>query len=1155
MALTRYIVVFIVLFFLVVSAKSQPYKYSNVRSKRVTANSSVNIDSFSIVPRTFFIKGFDTSFYFLDEVNALLTWKKPVKADSVDVLYRVFPYRLNAVAKRFSYDSVMNNFIAERRVVNKNNNQSGTGSLFDFGTMNYNGSFGRALSFGNRQDVVVNSQFNLQLSGLLSDSIQVAAAITDNNIPIQPDGTTQQLNEFDRVWLQFKKGSWEVNLGDIDLRQNQSYFLNFYKRLQGISYSNTSKMGQNGYNKVLASTAIAKGKFTRNVFQGEEGNQGPYRLKGVNNEIFFIVLAGTERVFIDGQMMQRGEDQDYVINYNTAEIAFTPHRMITKDSRIQVEFEYAERSFLNSMVYASEELSPNKKLRINIAAYSNADAKNSPINQNLDPLQKQFLNSIGDSTQNAFYPTAILDTFSVGKILYAELDTLVGAERKKIYVYSTNKDSARYNLGFIEVGQGKGNYVPDFNGANGKVYRWIAPLNGLAQGNFEPATLLVTPKKQQLFTVGAVYDVSAKTSVTSEIAVSNYDINSFSSKNKDDNKGFAGKFSISHLSNINYNEKVLKSAAGYEVVEHSFHALERLRTVEFYRDWGLDYQPAAATEHLPFVSFEITDSANNLLRVQSSAYVRSDGYKGLRQVIIQKQKIKGWQFNNVFGLTNINSLHDKGYFLRPTIDISKTLQHLNNYVFGVSYALEHNNVHDKVSGTISATSFAFNTISAYLRSDQSKNNRWGLSYFTRTDKIPYVKNLEQVDRSHNVTLNTDLLASVHHQIRFNVTYRQLNVLNKTLSNMQPENTILGRAEYAINEFKGLVVGNVLYEVGAGQEQRRDFSYIEVPAGRGQYAWNDYNNDGIPQLNEFEIALYPDLAKFIRVFTPTNEFVKANYTQFNYSISINPRTVVNAIKNKKVANFIGRILLQSSLQLSKKELANGSLVFNPFSDAISDTSLLTLNNIFTNTVSFNRFSTKWGFDISNTKNFNKSLLTYGFESRQYKEWNFRGRWNPMRHYTFEIIQKAGNNSLFTPKFDNRNYDIRIVNTEPRLTFTSGTNYRLSTSYQFNQKKNKVIYGGEKSVSNSLNIDGKYNAVNNTSFTGKFTYTNINFTGLPNTTVSYIMLDALLPGKNLLWTFDLTKKLGNNLELSFQYEGRKPGDTRSIHTGRASLRAIL
>ena len=30
---------------------------------------------------------------------------------------------------------------------------------------------------------------------------------------------------------------------------------------------------------------------------------------------------------------------------------------------------------------------------------------------------------------------------------------------------------AKYNLSFIDVGEGNGNYVSDFNGANGKVYQ------------------------------------------------------------------------------------------------------------------------------------------------------------------------------------------------------------------------------------------------------------------------------------------------------------------------------------------------------------------------------------------------------------------------------------------------------------------------------------------------------------------------------------------------------------------------------------------------------------------------------------------------------------------------------------------------------------
>lgn len=356
---------------------------SNLRSKMVSARSdTIRIDTLSIVPNTLSLPGFPDSIYQVDYVNATLAWKQRPALDSILIRYRVFGTKLNAKVQRMRFDSVMNNFMGQPYQPDYGRTEQDR--FFDFGNINYSGSFGRGISFGNSQDAVVTSNLNLQLNRYLADSISIVAAITDNNIPIQPDGTTQQLNEFDRIFLQFSKRNWQLSLGDIDLRQNQSYFLSFYKRMQGIAFERKTEISEKVSNNTLVSGSIAKGKFTRNILQPQEGNQGPYRLTGANNEFFFVVLANTERVYMDGELLQRGEDQDYVINYNTAEIAFTPKRMITKDKRIQVEFEYSDRNYLNANLYAYNETQIGKKVKIRLGAFSNSDAKNSPINQTLD---------------------------------------------------------------------------------------------------------------------------------------------------------------------------------------------------------------------------------------------------------------------------------------------------------------------------------------------------------------------------------------------------------------------------------------------------------------------------------------------------------------------------------------------------------------------------------------------------------------------------------------------------------------------------------------------------------------------------------------------------------------------------------------------------
>ncbi|HVW62189.1 MAG TPA: hypothetical protein VHC48_19195, partial [Puia sp.] len=171
---------------------------SNLHRKYIPVRGGhIPIDSAGLVPGAFFPKDVSDSDYVVDWVNGTLTWvHPPAGRDSILVVYRSLPYRLNAPARHFNYDSIESHFLAHPYVFNSGAGGMGNDNFFNFGNITYNGSFGRSITFGNSQDAVVTSNLNLQISGYLADSIEISAAITDNNIPIQPDGTTANLNEF-----------------------------------------------------------------------------------------------------------------------------------------------------------------------------------------------------------------------------------------------------------------------------------------------------------------------------------------------------------------------------------------------------------------------------------------------------------------------------------------------------------------------------------------------------------------------------------------------------------------------------------------------------------------------------------------------------------------------------------------------------------------------------------------------------------------------------------------------------------------------------------------------------------------------------------------------------------------------------------------------
>src|SRR5690606_12973324 len=155
----------------------------------------------------------------------------------------------------------------------------------------------------------------------------------------------------------------------------------------------------------------------------------------------------------------------------------------------------------------------------------------------------------------------------------------------------------------------------------------------------------------------------------------------------------------------------------------------------------------------------------------------------------------------------------------------------------------------------------------------------------------------------------------------------------------------------------------LYDVGAGQEQKRIYSYIEVPVGQGKYYWIDYNHDEVQQANEFELAVYPEQKKFIRILVPTNEYVRVNYMQVNQTLSFDP---MNYFIHKKIntswSKFASKFSNQFALQVQNRVLADEGLdAYWPVTTHLEDSSIINTNTIINNSFFFNRASSKWGID--------------------------------------------------------------------------------------------------------------------------------------------------------------------------------------------------
>lgn len=1125
-----------------------------VSNQRIIAINTVDtvivLDSLSIVPESFKVyderqTAVDTALYTVDFPRATFLWKGR-KDTRITLNYKVFPilfsknyYRKDIrLIEQLAIDN--SSFYTYRPPTVEN-------TLFSMKGLNKSGSISRGIMFGNNQNLSVNSNMVLQMSGKIGEDIEILAAISDDNLPIQPEGNTQQLNEFDRVFVQLKKDSTMLTAGDYELKRPHSYFMNFYKRTQGAMVNHHFKTAKGVRISTEVAAAVAKGRSASNAFNGEEGNQGPYRLTGNNGETYIVVIAGTERVYIDGIALVRGQDNDYVIDYNTAEITFTAKQLINLNSRISVEFEYSDKNYSRSLTYLNQRVETDK-LAFRFNYYNEKDNRNQPFLQTLSDEQKQFMAGLGNHISQAYYPNVTEVEFNENEILYEKLTSPTGDE---YYRYSIDPLVAKYRVGFSYVGEGRGNYrINGQSAANGKVYEYVAPVGGAMQGNYEPITLLVTPKQQQLITFAADFKPQKNTLFSSELAISNNNVNLFADKKVANLTGHGLKLEAVHPFALNQKGWKLNTVANYEYTSKAFTPIERYRTVEFNRDFNLDMVTAEAAEHLISAGAQLFKSEAQNITYNLSTFIREDQYEGYLHRVNTQYKAGKYGFRYDGSLLNSNATQSKGTFFKHHLDLNKEIFKL---VAGFVFEQQQNETEDKQTMALTGNSLAYHLYRVYLQSKAAQANRYKLDYSFRQDQLPRGTALLNSSHANSINVGVELNKNINSMLNLTAGYRKTGYTNG-FANVNDDESLVGRLDYNLNALKGFINTSVYYEVGNGQEPRREITYLEVMPGQGVYAWNDYNGNGIKELDEFEISRFPDQAKYIRIFTAGTEYVRTNFTGVNQSIRLNPSAILKS--GKGFQKFVNRFTNQLSYKIDRKILAGTGLeVYNPFHTGIDAANLISLNSFLRNTLFFNRNNPKFGIDFNYLADGGKSFLSNGFDSRRRNETGLRIRTSPMRSTNVNFTFNQGKKNYSSELFTQRNYQISYLELLPEFNYQFSTNLRLTFAGVYGHQHNAQVYGGEKNQNITFTTETRYNVLRKGVLTGKVSYINNQFTGSSNSTIGYEMLSGLQIGNNYTWGLGLQRTVGNGIQLNINYEGRKSPAVSTVHTGNMQVRAYF
>lgn len=1014
------------------------------------------------------------------------------------------------------------------------------------------GSITRGLVIGNSRDPGLESGLNFNLQGQLTETIQLTASLTDQNAIIQPEGTTQNLREFDQVFIRLQAPNEQIQMGDVDAVFNQSSIARLQRRIQGAVLS--IDRDATGSNQAVIS--VQRGTFRVMEFRGREGIQGPYRLTGERGESFIIVVAGTERVFLDGQLLDRGEDQDYIIDYSIGEITFTGTRLIRSSNRIRIEFQYLSSSYNRTLFAAESEqtFGENDRFKVGATFIRESDAVNFAESSFLSDQDLDVIREAGadESRMRVSGADSVGYRPDAPYALYVARDTLVLGQVIRYYVFSPGDPQAVFRVSFTRVGLGNGSYRRSGGGVNGIVYEWV----GAGRGDYEPFRQFTGPKQTQLFAVRGQARIADGLETSGEWAGSSFNPNRLSpSVDGLQDQMVRGQVRLQDQE-IGFGRVSIGSSVEYK--GQNFRFFDRVRDAEFDRLWGLiGSANSDETRYEGNVEWDL--GLASTLQYDIQQLNRSDRNGVRHNITISTEEARLPFFNARLGSLNSESLQQvvqatevqdifirtgysipiKSLFLTPEINVLRDRELYREdetrYQFGHNYR--------SIQPSLVLRSASGNSVSLGYQIRDEQEVVAGSLIDSRTINTPEIS----FDIGSRSTFNTET----------RIGYQQSTVSSEfaQATGASSSNGIAVRSATGFSLLNAGIQNDILYDLNTESRSLYQETYLEVGSEFGQYVWIDLNNDQVEQLDEFFPEQNPSEGTYILQLLPTDELRPVASLRASWSVRVDPiQWISNWRERGEIQRFIANMVYTSRIDFREQnettELGKFALLSPGY--ILQESSTLQGNLNWRQELQlFRRIS---ALDVSLKRDYRKGLNRQlnGLQSNSMRKWNVFSTYRFPMNWAIELDVATQNRDSKSESLSGRNFNISGWAIEPavRYNFGGGSISRLGLKFANNEET-----GGSAATLFNISQDGTIFIGSKLRLLERIEFRSTRITGNVSPQLEFELTETSGVGNSFLWNLGIQWDNADWVRTTVQYDGRTIPGRGVIQTLRVSVTALF